>query len=93
MKELKLRALHIFFMVITLISSNCVSQKDYCYSEEVYDFHDRCELFAMVLSGSSDNADKRGPLFNMTLISCLLEMEKIKKCESKSNILPGTIGP
>jgi hypothetical protein len=81
----------LFFLSLVVISTtnDCVNQRDYCYSEKVYDLQSQCELLTMAISDDKEV----GPLFNVALASCLLAIEQVKKCEAKSNILPGTIGP
>ncbi len=79
---------------IMVMLTGCVSQRDACYDEEVLPVHNECEVFTIV-NGISTNSDpqKRENLANAALMYCLIEIERIKKCEAKSNILPGTIGP
>lgn len=79
---------------ITVMLTGCVSQRDVCYSDDIAPYDTLCEGLFFAGSAARTISDKeREETYNTALVACLIRMERIKKCEAKSNILPGTIGP
>jgi hypothetical protein len=81
-------------LVVISTTNECVSQRDYCYSDEIQPFDSLCPGLYIVASATrSFTPEQRDEKYNAALVACLIELERVQRCESKSSILPGTIGP